>query len=135
MATVPGRAAGWLATVPVVGALPASALAASPTRIDLFDLRGNRTGSAVVAGDRVDFFDARGNRTASGHLQDRGGVDLFDTRGNRTGYAIIEGDRMDLFDGRNSRTGSGRIRDSAVQTHDRQGTRSRAGRWAEGWGR
>lgn len=45
--------AGWAASVLVAGALPTPAHAASPTRIDPFDHRGNRAGSAVVEGDRV----------------------------------------------------------------------------------
>ncbi len=89
MAVVLTLAAGWLASVLVAGALPTPTLAASPTRIKLFDPRGNRTGSAVVEGDRVDLFDARGNRTGTGRIEDKRRVDFFDTKGSRTGFSII----------------------------------------------
>lgn len=114
-------AAGWLASVVVAGALPTPTFATSPTRIDLFDPRGNRTGSGVVDGDRVDLFDARGNRTGSGAIGDGRRVDFFGPRGNRTGYAVIEGARLDTFDERSNRMGSGRIRNGAVETFNRQG--------------
>jgi 2-methylaconitate cis-trans-isomerase PrpF len=118
MAVVRTLAAGWPASVLVVVSLPTQTLAASPTRIDFFDPRGNRTGSALVAGDRVDFFDTRGHRTGSARLQDRRRVEFFDARGSRTGYAIKHGDRIDFFDARSGRTGSGRIRDREVETFD-----------------
>jgi hypothetical protein len=121
-------AAGWLATVLVVGVVPTPTHAAIPSRIDLFDPSGSRTGFAVVTGDRVDFFDARGNRTGSGRLQDRGRVDFFDPRGKRTGSRIIEGDRIPLFDTRSNRMGLGRIRAGEFETFDRHGTRTRLGR-------
>ena len=70
-------------------ASPAPALAASPTRIGPFDAKGNRTGSAVVAGDRVDLFDTHRNRIGSARIEDGRRVDFFDTRGNRTGSGRI----------------------------------------------
>lgn len=134
MAVIHAPAAGWLALVLVAGALPSPALAAWPTRIHLFDVRGNRTGAAVEGG-QVDLFDLRSNRTGSGRFQDGRRVDFFDPRANRTGYAVIEGDRVDLFDVRGSRTGSGRIRDGEVQTFERQGNRTGVGQRPTGWGR
>jgi hypothetical protein len=76
-------AVGWFALVLVVRAPPSAILAASPTRIDLLNARGNRTGSAVVAGDRIDLFNARSNRTGSGRIQG-GTVETFDRQGSRT---------------------------------------------------
>jgi len=124
-----GLSAGLLYLV-----VSAPGLAASPTRIDLFDPRGNRTGSAVVEGDRVDLFDPRGNRTGSGWIEAGRRGDFYDNQGNHTGYAIIEGNRIDFFDVRSGRTGSGRIRDGEVQTFDRQGNRTGVGQWPTGWG-
>ena len=77
-------AAGWLASVLFAGPLPTPTPAASPTRIDRFDLKRNRTGAAVVERHRIDFFDARNNRTGSGWIRD-GEVETFDRKGNRTG--------------------------------------------------
>jgi hypothetical protein len=61
------------------------------TRMDLFDTRSNRTGSAIVdeRTGRVDVYDVRSNRTGSG-VVDRGGtLQLFDTKGNRVGSGQI----------------------------------------------
>lgn len=127
MAVVHALVAAWLASVLVAGVLPAPSLAASPTRIDLFNSRGNRTGSAVVKGDRVDLFDARGRRTGSGRIMGGRWVDFFDTRGNRTGYATLEGDRIDFFDVRSERTGSGRVREGEVETVNQQRNRPGGG--------
>lgn len=135
MAVARTLAAGWLASVLVAGPLPTPTLAASPTRIDLFDPVGNRTGSGVVEGDRVDLFDTRGNRAGSGRIEDGRRLDFFDPRGSRTGYAIIEGDRIDIFDVRSKRTRPGRIRDGEVETFDRQGNRTGLGHWPADRGR
>ena len=108
----------------------AGALAAAPTRIDLFNAKGNRTGSAVVEGDRVDLFDTRRNRTGSARIEDGRRVDFFDTRGNRSGYAVVEGDRMDFFDARSDRTGSGRIGHGEVETFNRSRSRTSLGQWS-----
>ena len=77
-------AAGWFASVLVAGVLPTRILAAFPTRIDLFDPKGDRTGYAITEGDRVDFLDGRSNRTRYGRLRD-GEVETFDRQENRTG--------------------------------------------------
>ncbi len=137
MAVVRALAAAWLALVLVVGALPTPtlAVAASLTRIDLFDPRGNRTGSAVVEGNRVDLFDARSNRTGSGRIEDGRRVDFFDTRGSRTGYAVIQGDRIDFFNVRSKRMGAGRIRDGEVETFNLHEGPTGVGRWPAGRGR
>lgn len=61
--------------------------AAEETRVDTFDIRSNRTGSAVIdkSGERVDFFDKRSNRTGYGTIDKGGRIDRYDTKGNRTG--------------------------------------------------
>jgi hypothetical protein len=110
---LPSRPAGWprfSSSAPC----PFLTLAASPTRIDLFDPRGNHTGAAAVTGDRVDFYDDRGNRAGWGRLQDRR--------------------RVDFFDARSTRTGSGRIWGGRPQTSDRQGHRTAVSRWPRGGG-
>jgi hypothetical protein len=61
------------------------------TRIDLFDVKANRTGAAIIdkTGERVDFYDARSRRTGYGTIDNKGGrIDLYDTRSNRTGQGI-----------------------------------------------
>ena len=134
---------GWLWSVlsrpdgsPLVAVvLPTPTLAASPHRTDLFDPRGNRTGSAVAEGDRLDLFDLRGNRTSAGRIEGGRRVDVFDTRGNRAGYAVSEGDWVEFFQGRSNRTGSGRIRDGEVETFDWQGNRTGLGQWPAERGR
>lgn len=57
------------------------------TRIDLFDTRSNRTGSAIVdeKTGRVDLYDTKSNRTGYGTIDATGRPDFYDTKGNRTG--------------------------------------------------
>lgn len=65
-------------------AFPVPAFTASPTRIDLLDPRGNRTGFASVRGDQVDFFTVRGDRRGSGRIRDHE-AETFGRQGKRTG--------------------------------------------------
>jgi hypothetical protein len=61
------------------------------TRVDLFDPRSNRTGSAIVdeKTGRVDFYDKRSNRTGYGTIDANGRLDFFDSKGNRTGSGQV----------------------------------------------
>ena len=61
------------------------------TRIDLFDTKSNRTGSASVdeKTGRVDLYDTKSNRTGYGTIDKNGHIDLFDTKGNRTGSGQV----------------------------------------------
>ena len=67
-------------------------IAQGQTRVDLYDTKSNRTGSATVD-------------------ESRGRFDLYDTKSNRTGYGTIDPKtgRIDTFDRRSNRTGSGQI--------------------------
>jgi hypothetical protein len=61
------------------------------TRVDLFDTKSNRTGSATIdeKSGRVDFYDRKSNRTGSGTIDKGGRIDLFDTRSNRVGSGQV----------------------------------------------
>ena len=61
------------------------------TRVDLFDTRSNRTGSALIdeRSGRVDLYDTKSNRTSYGTIDKNGRIDLFDTEGNRTGSGQV----------------------------------------------
>jgi hypothetical protein len=61
------------------------------TRVDLYDPRSNRTGSAIVdeKTGRVDLYDARSNRTGYGTIDKSGRIDFYDTKGNRTGSGQV----------------------------------------------
>jgi hypothetical protein len=61
-----------------------------PTRVDLYDTKSNRTGSATVeSSGRVDFYDTRGNRTGYGTVTPGGRLDTFDTKSRRTGSGQV----------------------------------------------
>lgn len=62
---------------------------AAETRIDLYDTKSNRTGSAVVTEGRVDFYDTKSNRTGYGTIDKGGRLDLYDRKSNRTGSGTI----------------------------------------------
>ena len=53
----------------------------------------NRYWAPFGEGDRVNLFDVRSNRTGSGRIEGGRRVDFFDTRGNCPGTAIVQGDR------------------------------------------
>jgi hypothetical protein len=61
------------------------------TRIDLFDTKSNRTGSAIVdeKTGRVDLYDPKSNRTGYGTIDATGRLDFYDTKGNRTGSGQV----------------------------------------------
>ena len=61
------------------------------TRVDLFDTRSNRTGSATInpQSGRVDLFDTKSNRTGYGTIDANGRLDFYDTKGNRTGSGQV----------------------------------------------
>ena len=66
----------------------------SPTRIDLFDKSGNRTGVAIIdrSGERVDFYDRKSNRTGFGTIdRSTGRIDTYDRGGRRTGSGTWSG--------------------------------------------
>jgi hypothetical protein len=69
--------------------LSSPALAAD--RVDLFDLKGRRTGYAIVdrATGRVDFYDAQSRRTGYGKADPAGIVDRFDLRGRRQEETLV----------------------------------------------
>ena len=82
------------------GALLAVALLVSPghaeerptdTRIDLYDTKSNRAGSASIneRTGRVDLYDTKSNRTGYGTIDKSGRIDFFDTKGNRTGSGQV----------------------------------------------
>ena len=82
----------WILLGVALLATPARA-AERPTemRVDLFDTKSNRTGSAVVdeKTGRVDLYDTKSNRTGYGTIDKSGRIDLYDTRGNRTGSGQV----------------------------------------------
>jgi hypothetical protein len=59
--------------------------AGEPTRVDLFDAQGRRTGYAVVDRDtgRVDFYDTTSRRTGYGRVDGAGKVERFGLDGKR----------------------------------------------------
>jgi hypothetical protein len=61
------------------------------TRIDRYDTKSNRTGSAIIdkKGERVDFYDTKSNRTGYGTVDKSGRIDLYDLKGNRTGSGQV----------------------------------------------
>jgi hypothetical protein len=61
------------------------------TRVDTFDTKSNRTGSAVIdkTGERVDFYDKGSRRAGYGTIDKSGRIDLYDNRSNRTGSAQV----------------------------------------------
>jgi hypothetical protein len=65
--------------------------AGEPTRVDLFDTQGRRTGYAVVDRDtgRVDFYDTRSRRTGYGRVDDAGKVERFGLDGKRQKESAI----------------------------------------------
>lgn len=67
------------------------ARAGEPTRIDLFDTKGRRTGYAVVDGDtgRVDFYDTMSRRTGYGRVDRSGKIERFGLDGTRQGETAI----------------------------------------------
>jgi len=71
-------------------AAPVFAEERDTTRIDLYDTRSNRTGSAIVdqKTGRVDFYDTRGRREGYGTIDKSGRIDLYDLKGNRTGSGL-----------------------------------------------
>ena len=115
-------AVGCFAGVLCAWASPAPALAASPTRVDLFGARDYRTSSPLVKGNRIDLLDALNYRTASGCVEVRRRREFFDAKGDRSWYAIIEGKRIDFFDARSKRTGWGRTRAGEIDMCDREWT-------------
>jgi hypothetical protein len=65
--------------------------AGEPTRVDLFDTHGRRTGYAVVDRDtgRVDFYDTMSRRTGYGRVDGVGKVERFGLDGKRQGETAI----------------------------------------------
>ena len=61
----------------------ALARAGEPTRVDLFDAQGRRTGYAVVDRDtgRIDFYDAMSCRSGYGRVDGAGRVERFGLSG------------------------------------------------------
>jgi len=59
--------------------------AVAPDRVDFFDLKGRRTGYAIVdtKTGRADFFDVNSRRTGWGRLEPSGRVERFDLDGRR----------------------------------------------------
>ncbi len=67
------------------------ARAGEPTRVDLFDAQGWRTGYAVMDRDagRVDFYDSMSRRTGYGRADGAGKVERFGLDGKRQGETAI----------------------------------------------
>lgn len=68
--------------------------------------------TAVPAQTRVDLFDKRSNRTGSATIDERTGrIDFYDTKSNRTGYGRVDGStgKIDLYSLDGSRRGSGTL--------------------------
>jgi hypothetical protein len=65
--------------------------AGEPTRVDLFDAQGRRTGYAVVDRNtgRVDFYDAMSRRTGYGRVDGVGKVERFGLDGKRQGETAL----------------------------------------------
>ena len=66
--------------------------AQAQTRVDLFDKKSNRTGSATIdeRTGRIDFFDTKSKRTGYGQVDPRSGrLDRYDLKGNRVGSGVI----------------------------------------------
>lgn len=65
--------------------------AGEPTRVDLFDAQGRRTGYAVVDRDtgRVDFYDTTSRRTGYGRVDGAGRVERFGLDGRRQGETAV----------------------------------------------
>ena len=61
------------------------ARAGEPTRVDLFDAQGRRTGHAVMdrSTGRVDFYDTMSRRTGHGRVDGAGKVERFELDGQR----------------------------------------------------
>ena len=78
--------AGMLSLV----ALAAPALA-EERRLDTFDTKSTRTGSATIdeKAGRIDLYDTKSNRIGSGTIDKNGRIDLFDNKGRRTGSGQI----------------------------------------------
>lgn len=73
-------------------------------------LLGVGLATAVPAQTRVDVFDNRSNRTGSATIDERTGrIDFYDTKSNRTGYGRIDRNtgKIDLYNPDGSRRGSG----------------------------
>jgi len=72
-----------------LGVVPARA--GEPTRVDLFDTHGRRTGYAVVDRDtgRVDFYDTMSRRTGYGRVDGVGKVERFGPDGKRQGETVV----------------------------------------------
>ncbi len=67
------------------------ARAGEPSRVDLFDAQGRRTGYAVVDRDtgRVDFYDTKSRRTGYGRVDGTGKVERFGIDGKRQGETAV----------------------------------------------
>ena len=63
----------------------------APVRVDLYDTKSQRTGSATIdeKSGRIDFYDRKSNRTGYGVIDRSGRIDLYDTKSNRTGSGQI----------------------------------------------
>ena len=69
-------------------ALGLATAASAQTRVDLFDKRSNRTGSATIdeRTGRIDFYDTKSNRTGYGRIdRSTGKIDLYNLDGSRRG--------------------------------------------------
>ena len=84
----------WLARVisALLLALGLATAAPAQTRVDLFDKRSNRTGSATIdeRTGRIDFYDTKSNRTGYGRIdRNTGKIDLYNLDGSRRGSATL----------------------------------------------
>lgn len=69
--------------------------AQAQTRVDLYDRKSNRTGSATIdeRTGRIDTYDTRSNRTGYGYIAPSGSVGLYDLKGQRTGSDTLSQSR------------------------------------------
>ena len=79
--------------------------------------------TAVPAQTRVDLFDRRSNRTGSATIDERTGrIDFYDTKSNRTGYGRIDRNtgKIDLYNPDGSRRGSGTLTPGSRSIRERR---------------
>ena len=89
-----GHRIAWLRCLASVLLLALGLATAAPaqTRVDLFDKRSNRTGSATIdeRTGRIDFYDTKSNRTGYGRIdRSTGRIDLYNLDGSRRGSGTL----------------------------------------------
>jgi len=82
-------------------------------------------GTSAEAQTRIDLFDTKSNRTGSATIAERmGRIDTYDTHSNRTGYGQVDRrtNKLDLHNLDGSRQGSGTLSPSggSIREQDRR---------------